>query len=89
MQINYPKRGEVYNLPFSQSHGSEMQDKHPAVVVQNDKANRFSSLIIVVPVTGTLKVADLPIGVKIMPPGRRVYQTFSGSLRTNLYGKQI
>ncbi|MDP2927217.1 MAG: type II toxin-antitoxin system PemK/MazF family toxin [Candidatus Omnitrophota bacterium] len=67
MQINYPKRGEVYNLPFSQSHGSEMQDKHPAVVVQNDKANRFSGFIIVVPITGTLKVADLPIGVKIMP----------------------
>lgn len=68
MQTNYPKRGEVYFLPFSQSRGSEMQDKHPAVVVQNDKANRFSGLIIVVPITGTLKVADLPVGVKILPP---------------------
>lgn len=67
-QINYPHRGEVYFLPFSQSHGAEMQDPHPAVVVQNDKANRFSGVIIVVPITGTLRVADLPVGVKIMPP---------------------
>ena len=68
MQTSYPKSGEVYFLPFRQSHGSEMQDKHPAVVVQNDKANRFSGLIIVVPITGNLKVAELPVGVKISPP---------------------
>lgn len=55
-------------MPFRRSHGLERQDSHPAVVVQNDKANRFSGLIIVVPITSTLKVADLPVGVKIMPP---------------------
>lgn len=55
-------------MPFRQSGGSQMQDRHPAVVVQNDKANRFSGLTIVVPITGTLRVADLPVGVKIMPP---------------------
>jgi mRNA-degrading endonuclease toxin of MazEF toxin-antitoxin module len=67
-QTNYPQRGEVYFLPFANSHGSEMQSKHPALVVQNNKANHFSGLIIVVPITGTLKVAELPVGVKIMPP---------------------
>ena len=67
-RISYPQRGEVYFLPFAESTGSEMKDKHPALVVQNDKANRFSGLIIIVPITGTLKVADLPVGVKIIPP---------------------
>lgn len=67
-KINYPQRGEVYFLPFDKSEGSEMKDKHPVLVVQNDKANRFSGLIIIVPITGTLKVADLPVGVKVIPP---------------------
>lgn len=64
----YPQRGEVYFLPFASSKGSEMQRTHPALVIQNNKANRFSGVIIVVPITGTLKVAELPVGVKIMPP---------------------
>lgn len=67
-KINYPQRGEVYFLPFAQSRGVEMKYEHPALVVQNDKANRFSGLIIIVPITGNLKVADLPVGVKIIPP---------------------
>ena len=67
-KINYPQKGEVYFLTFTQSQGSQMKDKHPALVVQNDKANRFSGLIIIVPITGNLKAADLPVGVKIIPP---------------------
>lgn len=67
-KINYPQRGEVYFLTFDKSKSSEMKDEYPALVVQNDKANRFSGLVIIVPITGTLRVADLPVGVKIMPP---------------------
>lgn len=36
---------------------------HPCVVVQNDVGNRHSALIIVVAVTGNLRVASLPVGV--------------------------
>jgi len=45
-----------------------MRYRHPALVVQNDKANRYSGVIIVVPVTSNLKVAQLPVGVRIDPP---------------------
>ena len=45
-----------------------MHGQHPALVVQNNKNNRYSGVIIVVPITTNLRVADLPVGVKIEPP---------------------
>ena len=44
-----------------------MKGSHPAVVIQNDVGNKVSSLIIVAAITSNLKVADLPVGVMIMP----------------------
>lgn len=69
-EVNYPQRGEVYFLPFAQSQGLQMRGRHPALVIQNNKANRHSGVIIVVPITSNLKVADLPVGVKIIPSER-------------------
>ena len=45
-----------------------MRGEHPALVVQNNKNNRYSGVIIVVPITTNLRVADLPVGVRIDPP---------------------
>ena len=45
-----------------------MRGSHPALVVQNNKANRYSGVIIVVPITSNLRAADLPVGVKVDPP---------------------
>jgi len=64
----YPLRGEVYFLPFESTKGQSMHGRHPALVVQNNKANRYSGVIIVVPITTNLKVAQLPVGVKVEPP---------------------
>lgn len=66
-EINYPQRGEVYFLPFAKSQGAEMKGRHPALVVQNNKANRYRGVIIIVPITSNLRVADLPVGIKLMP----------------------
>jgi len=62
-----PARGEIYWLDFSPSVGSEMQYIHPALVIQNDVANKVSSLTIVTAITSNVRVVDLPVGVLIEP----------------------
>lgn len=62
-----PRRGEIYWLDFDPSTGAEMRDPHPALVVQNDVANRVSSLTIVAAMTCNLRVAELPVGVRLDP----------------------
>ena len=64
----YPQRGEIYFLDFKDTRGQVMRDRHPALVVQNNTANRYSGVIIVVPLTTNLKVAQLPVGVAVDPP---------------------
>lgn len=63
----FPQRGEIYFLSFSETTGKAMHGEHPALVVQNNKANRYSGVILVVPLTTNLRVADLPVGVLVKP----------------------
>jgi mRNA interferase MazF len=63
----FPRRGEVYWLDFSPATGAEMRAVHPALVIQNDVGNRASALTIVAAITSNLRVADLPIGVRVEP----------------------
>lgn len=65
---DHPQRGQIYFLDFKTGHGRAMKDRHPALVVQNNTANRYSGVIIVVPLTTNLKVTGLPVGVKVDPP---------------------
>lgn len=65
---NYPLRGQIYFLDFKAGRGRAMKDIHPALVVQNNTANRYSGVIIVVPLTTNLKVTELPVGVRVDPP---------------------
>ncbi len=62
-----PIRGEIYWLDFSPATGVEMRDPHPALVIQNDVGNQASAATIVVAITSTLRVAQLPVGVQIEP----------------------
>lgn len=66
--VHYPKRGEIYFLEFSHSKGHAMRNPHPALVVQNNVANRCSGTVIVVPLTTNLTVVQLPVGVAVEPP---------------------
>ena len=45
------KRGQVYWCDFGCAVGSEMQKNRPAVIIQNDLANRSSGNTIVIPIT--------------------------------------
>jgi len=65
--MNLPRRGEIYWLDFSPATGAEMQAMHPALVIQNDIGNQASALTIVAAITTNLRVADLPVGVRIEP----------------------
>lgn len=64
----YPRKGEIYFLSFEGSKGRAMKYRHPVLVIQHNVANRHSGVILVVPLTTNLKVAELPIGILIEPP---------------------
>lgn len=51
------KRGDIYWVNLPDSNGREIKDKHPAVVISNDKQNTASPLIIITPIT-SLKEGD-------------------------------
>lgn len=44
-------RGEIYLVEFDPAVGSEIKKTRPAVIIQNDTANRFSPVTIVAAVT--------------------------------------
>jgi len=66
--VNYPRRGQIYFIDFKDTEGRAIREPHPALVVQNNTANRHSGVILVVPLTSNLRVAELPVGVLIGPP---------------------
>ena len=46
-----PKRGEIYLVNFDPSIGAEIKKTRPALILQNDIANRYSSVTIVAAIT--------------------------------------
>jgi len=51
------KRGEVYWVDLPDSNGREIKDKHPCLVISNDRQNFASPLIAIIPIT-SLKTGD-------------------------------
>jgi mRNA interferase MazF len=49
--ITYPKRGDVYLVNFDPTLGAEIRKTRPALIVQNDIANRHSPITIVAALT--------------------------------------
>jgi mRNA interferase MazF len=64
MQI---KRGEIYWVDFEPVKGSEQGGLRPALVVQNDVGNKYSSTTVVVAITRTLPPKPYPFIVVIEP----------------------
>lgn len=46
-----PKRGEIYLVNFDPAVGSEIKKTRPALILQNNIANRYSSVTIVAAIT--------------------------------------
>ncbi|KYC35751.1 PemK family transcriptional regulator [Scytonema hofmannii PCC 7110] len=66
--IMQPKRGEVYLVNFDPTVGAEIQKTRPALVLQNDVSNEYSSITIVAAITSQFDETLYPTEVLIEPP---------------------
>jgi mRNA interferase MazF len=67
-RITYPRRGEIYLVTFDRTVGSEIQRTRPAIIIQNDIANRNSPITIVAAITSQFEEPLYPTEVRITPP---------------------
>lgn len=67
-RLTSPRRGEVYLVTFDPTVGAEMQRTRPALILQNDIANRHSPITIVAAITSQFEEPLYPTEVLIMPP---------------------
>ncbi|MGP0072766.1 MAG: type II toxin-antitoxin system PemK/MazF family toxin [Bryobacteraceae bacterium] len=64
------RRSAIYLCSFDPTVGHEIKKTRPALVIQNDIGNRFSSLTIVAAITSNISAVSYPIEVVIDPtPG--------------------
>ncbi len=63
-----PKRGEVYLVNFDPTIGAEIRKTRPALVVQNDIANRHSPVTIVCAITSQYEEPLYPTETLLSPP---------------------
>ena len=66
--MNNPKRGELYLVNFEPTVGAEIRKTRPALVLQNDIANRHSPLTIVAAVTSKFDETLYPTEVLVTAP---------------------
>ena len=57
------RRGDVYYADLSGVVGSELGGVRPVVVVQNDKGNKYSTTLIVAPISKKMSKPPLPTHV--------------------------
>lgn len=67
-KLSHPRRGEVWLVSFDPTIGSEIKKTRPALVIQNDIANRYSPITIVAAVSSAIGVRRYPTEVLIDAP---------------------
>ncbi len=65
--MTFPRRGEIYYVTLVAVGPREISGPRPALVVQNDVANRVSHLTIAAAITTNPRLAELPVGVRVLP----------------------
>jgi mRNA interferase MazF len=63
-----PKRGDVYLVNFDSTIGSEIKKIRPALILQNDTANKYSPVTIVAAVTSFHGDKLYPTEVNVAAP---------------------
>lgn len=66
--IRYLKRGEIYLVNFDSTIGSEIKKTRPALILQNDIANRYSPITIVSAITSQFEEHLYPTEVLVKAP---------------------
>ena len=64
-RVAFPKRGQVYLVSFDPTVGKEIRKTRPAVILQNDVANRWSPITIVAAVTSQFEEPLYPTEVRV------------------------
>lgn len=62
-RLTYPHRGEVYLVNFDPTLGAEIKKTRPALILQNDIANRHSPITIVAAITSRFDESLYPTEV--------------------------
>ncbi|WP_377479196.1 MAG: type II toxin-antitoxin system PemK/MazF family toxin [Microcoleus anatoxicus] len=60
--------GDIYLADLNPSRGSEQAGIRPVIIVQRDTLDRFTTTVVVIPVTSNLRRAKIP-GTIILPTG--------------------
>lgn len=63
-----PRRGEIYLVNFDPTIGAEIRKTRPALVLQNNIANRYSPITIVAAISSKFGDTLYPTEVLISPP---------------------
>jgi mRNA interferase MazF len=61
-------RGDVYLADLNPSRGSEQAGIRPVIIIQRDTLDRFTTTVVVVPLTSNLRRAKIP-GTIVIPLG--------------------
>ena len=67
-KVTNPKRGEIYLVNFDPTLGSEIKKTRPALILQNDTANRWSPITIVAAIRSQFKKPLYPTEVLLQAP---------------------
>jgi mRNA interferase MazF len=67
-KVAHPKRGEIYLVNFDPTIGAEVKKTRPALILQNDIANRHSPITIVAAITSQFDATLYPTEVLIKAP---------------------
>ncbi len=67
-KLAYPRRGEVYLVSFDPTLGAEIKKTRPALVLQNDVANRYSPITIVAAISSQFEKPLYPTEVLVEVP---------------------
>jgi len=67
-KVAHPRRGEVYVVNFDPTIGAEIKKTRPALILQNDVANRYSPITIVAAITSRVDEALYPSEVLVRAP---------------------
>ncbi len=67
-EVRFPRRGEVYLVRLDPTVGAEIKKTRPALVLQNDVANRWSPITIVAGITSRFEEPLYPTEVLITKP---------------------
>lgn len=64
-QVAFPRRGEIYLVEFDPARGHEIRKTRPALVIQNDLGNQYSSVTIVAAITPRIAARPYPVEVVV------------------------